>query len=374
MSLSFIKPDFGRNIVNITATLAECLGCPTGKPVLPLLAKELQKGYKNVVFLILDGLGVHPMEVNLPKESFFRRNMREKLTTVFPSTTACATTSFLTGKYPMEHGWLGWSLYFEEIGKSVDLFHNAESSTHIPIGTGFVKGKLPAVAFYKYSKEYRAIAVVPAYWDGDDENRYIWEDFDGMLLHIENICAMAGKQFIYAYFDEPDATMHRFGVTSTEAKTLIEKLEGGLEALFGRLKDTLLVISADHGQTDIGENIELYRDEELLSMLLWPPYLDSRATAFRIKEGQTEKFTAYFGEKYGRDFELFRSEELVRQNFFGGNFVGEHAALLGDFIAVAASDKVMLHHALSHHFRGHHASLTEDEMLVPLIYVGKGSF
>lgn len=371
MNAKFIKPDFRRNIVNLTATLAEHLGRPNEKPILPCLAAELKKGYKNVVFLILDGLGVHPMYVNLPADSFLRNNMRKVLTTVFPSTTACATTSFLTGKYPMEHGWLGWSLYFEELGKSVDLFPETESSTRIPVEAGFVKRTLPAVPFYKSAKGFGVSAVVPAYWDGDDQNRYIWQTFEEMLAHIERICAAPGKQFLYAYSDEPDATMHRFGVTSKETKALIKRIDNGLSALFGRLEDTLLIVSADHGQTDIGENIELYRDGELFSMLLRPPYLDSRATAFRVKEGCEKKFAAYFQEKYGRDFELFKSEDLIRENFFGGNFAGDHAALLGDFIAVASTDKVMLHHALSHHFKGHHASLLPDEMLVPLIYAGK---
>ncbi len=371
MSTSFVKPDFDRNIVGITAAMAEEMGCPTGKSSIPSLAKELQKGYKNVVFLILDGLGTHPMEVNLPKESFLSGNVKEVLTTVFPSTTACATTSFLTGQYPMEHGWLGWSLYFEEIKKSVDLFPETESSTRIPIEKGFVKKNLPAVPFYKGCKERRVSLVVPKYWDGDDENRYEWEDFEGLLAHIENICKQDGKQFIYAYFDQPDGVMHRFGVTSPEAKACIQTIDRGLEKLFSRLEDTLLIISADHGQVDVEENIELFCDAELFSMLSAPPYLDSRATAFRVKKGCKNKFRKYFADNYGKDFELVPPEKLIRENFFGGNFAGKHAALLGDYIAIAKTDKVMLHHALSHHFLGHHASLTAGEMLVPLIFIGK---
>ena len=54
-----IKPDFRQNIVNISATLAEFLGCPNDKPILPDLAQALRAGYKNVVLLVLDGLGMH---------------------------------------------------------------------------------------------------------------------------------------------------------------------------------------------------------------------------------------------------------------------------------------------------------------------------
>ena len=371
MGKPFMKPDFRHSIVNITATLAEHLRCPTGKPTLPNLAEELKNDYKNVVFLILDGLGASPLEKNLAPDAFLRKNVKDILTSVFPSTTTCATTSYLTGKYPMEHGWLGWSLYFEELRMSVDLFPETESSTRIPIEKGFVKRTLPVILFYKAAKERKVSVVVPAYWDGDDENRYEWENFDGLLAHIENICRQGEKQFIYTYFDQPDGVMHRFGVSSQEAKACIGEIDSGLEKLFGRLEDTLLIVSADHGQVDIGENIELYADEELLSMLTAPPYLDSRATAFKVKDGQNEKFVTYFQEKYGWDFDLFRSEDLIRQNYFGGSFIGEHAALLGDYIAVATSDKILLHHPIPYRFKGHHAAYTAEEMQVPIIYIGR---
>ena len=87
-----IKPDFTKNIVNISATLAEFLGCPNEKPTLPALARALGGEYKNVVLLVLDGLGMYPLERNLGEGSFLRKNVKEVLTSVFPSTTTNATT------------------------------------------------------------------------------------------------------------------------------------------------------------------------------------------------------------------------------------------------------------------------------------------
>lgn len=372
MNARFVRPDFTKSIVNISATLAEFLGCHNKIPVLPDLAQELKKGYKNVVFLILDGLGTHPAKINLPEKSFLRRNTRAVLTSVFPSTTTNATTTLLTNETPMEHGWFGWCLYFRELDKVVDIFPEVDSFTGEPIEKGYVKAHLPAPPFYKKNtSDYAVQLIVPDFWHGDDgPNRQNFKTMEELFACIDDACRRHGKQFIYAYISEPDSTMHRFGVTSAEAHTVIQALNDGIKALASTLKDTLFVITADHGQTDVGETVEIYRDEELLPLLAWPPSLEARATAFKVKEGCREAFCTLFRQKYGADFELVETETLLRENYFGGN-IAAHAEYLGDFIAIGTTDKIMKLRPRGHDFLGHHTSLTREEMLVPLILIGK---
>ena len=370
MNTRFIKPDFKHNIINISASIAEFLGCPNDKPVLPALTEELKKGYKNVVFLILDGMGVNPINKNLSEDSFFKRNIKQVLTSVFPSTTTNATTTFLTNQYPMEHGWFGWSLYFEELKRAVDIFLDTDSYTGETIEKGYARKVLPVEPYYKKTKtDYTTNVVVPEFWHNDEENRYVWNTLDEMFGHIETVGKKAGKQFIYVYCTEPDSVMHRYGVSSAEAHQVINRLNDSLEALCAKLTDTLFIVTADHGQIDVDGYIEIYKDKELLSLLEWPPYLEARAAAFKVKKNRHEDFIATFNQKYGEDFELFKVEDLIKDNYFGGNLVGEHAKLLGDYIAVGTTNKIMWLTPLSHDFKGHHTSLTE-EMEVPLIVVG----
>ena len=370
MKKLFIKPDFSNNIVNISATLAEFLGCPNDKPVLPALAKELAKGYKNVVFLILDGMGMHPVNQNLAEDSFLRKNVTQVLTSVFPSTTTNATTTYLTNKYPMEHGWFGWSLYFEELKRAVNIYPETDSYTGEPIEKGYVQRVLPIEPYYKKAKtDYETNVVVPAYWNNDDVNRYVWKTPDEMFGHIATICKKEGKQFIYTYCAEPDSVMHRYGVSSQEAHQVINGLNNSIEELCARLTDTLFIISADHGQIDVDGYVEIYKDQALISMLEWPMYLEPRATAFKVKQDRHNEFTERFREKYGKDFELFRTEDLIRDNFFGGDPVNGHASLLGDYIAIGTTHKILKLAESQPDFKGHHTSVTE-EMEVPLIVIG----
>ena len=60
----FIKPDWENCNLNISATLAEFLGAETKNKTIKVLKDELEKGYKNVVFICLDGFGINPININ----------------------------------------------------------------------------------------------------------------------------------------------------------------------------------------------------------------------------------------------------------------------------------------------------------------------
>ena len=61
MNNKFIYPDFTHSNLNISSTLAEFLGAPNKHATLPMLKKELEKNYKNVVFICFDGMGIYPI-------------------------------------------------------------------------------------------------------------------------------------------------------------------------------------------------------------------------------------------------------------------------------------------------------------------------
>ena len=369
VNMDLIKPDFTRNIINISATLAEFLHSPNANPTLPDLAAALKSGHRNVALLVLDGMGINPLVRNLPADSFLRRNIARVLTSVFPSTTTNATTTIQTNTYPMEHGWFGWSLYFEELHRAVNIFEDIDSQTGEPIERGYSRRALPTVPFYRRTmSEHTVNVVVPPFWR-DEPNRYVWTTIGEFFGQIEAVCKKDGPQFIYAYCTEPDSVMHRFGVTSPEAAGVLRTLNDGLETLVKNTPDTLFVVTADHGQVDVGGIFEIYKDGELCSLLDWPPYLEARAAAFKVKPGCREKFENMFREKYGADFLLLPVEKLIAENYFGGDLVNGHARLLGDCIAVGVTDKIMHLSPRSHAFKGHHTSLTA-EMEVPLILLG----
>ncbi len=366
--MKLIKPNFSKNIINISSSLELFLNGSTDKPTLKKLDKAIHGNYKNIVFIIFDGLGINPLKINLNKGAFLRKKCQDSLTSVFPSTTTNATTSIITNKYPLEHGWFGWCLYFEEIKKVVDLFLATDSYTKEKIDSSFVNEKLPTIPFYKSNHSpYIINRVVPSYFnDGILDNKYEFKDLETFFDTIFSICQKEGKQFIYAYNPEPDHTMHEYGVSSIFAKQAIVKINDYMEKLFNQSKDTLFIISADHGQVDIDGYENIYLDEEILKMIEWPFFLEARAMAVKLKDEYKHTFKRQFNHKYHHDFKIYDVKTLINHNYFGPLRNKEHEKLLGDYIIIAKGHKMFRLNDYYNYHLGHHGSLTK-EMLVPLI-------
>lgn len=366
----FLPPDFQNSVLNISATLAEFLGAPNQNAALPVLREELGRDYRNVVFLCFDGLGLHPLRQNLAGDDFLFRNLRQTLRSTFPSTTTNATRSLLTNRLPLEHGWFGWSMYVPALRQNVDIYPGLDSLTHEAVDRAAFPLDTADFYFDQTRGDYAVHTVFPPYVPVKHEERNLRiQSGEEFWSAVEACCRRPGRQFVYAYYPDPDSTMHRYGVSSPEARHVIRAISAGLKTLHRELTDTLLIVSADHGQVDIEGYVDLYGDERLMSFLQIYPFLEARAPAFLVREGCGPAFESYFRERYGEDFVLFRSRELVEQGYFGDR--GDKAGLLGDYIAIGTdTHRLALLTPDSHRFLGHHTSLTE-EMEVPLILLGR---
>ena len=116
-------PDYKRSILSITSSIAAFFGAGAPYPLLDEVTKALnEKDTKNVVLLLFDGMGEKLLKRHLKDDAFLRKHDLGPVSTVYPSTTTAATTSLWTGLAPGEHAWLGWSLYFKEIGRQIDIY------------------------------------------------------------------------------------------------------------------------------------------------------------------------------------------------------------------------------------------------------------
>lgn len=362
----FIKPNWTNSILNISATLAEFLGAPNKNATLPLLKQELAKGYKNVVFICFDGLGIYPIEKNLNKDDFLRKNISQTLVSAFPSTTTNATTSLMQNQLPLEHGWFGWSVYFKNIKRNINIFLDTDSWTNEKVTIANSPIGKRDYYFDHADSDYQINSVFPSFIKvAHAERNHVFDEEQEFFKRIKEICNRKGKQYIYAYYPDPDATMHKYGVTSKEANAVIKSISERTEKLVASTKDTLFVVTADHGQIDVEGYVDLYKDQTLYDMLETYPYLEPRAIAFKVKQGKKATFEQYYKSNYNEDFKLFKTADLLKENYFGA--FGDKADLLGDYIAIGTyTHKLAILAPAAPRYKGHHTSLTE-EMEVPLI-------
>lgn len=361
--MKIMFPDYKDSLVNVTNSILKYFDIEPFHETLTLLDVELEKGnYQNVLLLLYDGMGYNLLRRNLDRNMFLNRHLKKSISAVFPPTTVASTTSVLTGLTPKEHGWLGWDMYFKELDETVTVYLNTKKDTEELVSSSSV-----AHQYFPYTdiitrinETYKAYEVLPF---GEDK----YTDIEDMNKRILEYSTIPGKKFIYAYFEEPDATMHQFGTDSKRTRNYFQKINDSTNDLCKNLKDTLVIVVADHGHIN-SDTITLSDYPDIFSLLKQDISIESRACAFFIKDGEQKNFENLFHKYFDEYFQLYTKEEVIKENLFG---IGEeHARFqesLGDYLAIAISNKYFRYNENSSVFLSMHAGITEDEVLVPLI-------
>ena len=165
---NIIFPDYENSILNLINSILKYYHVETKYKGLDILDKILQRKYKNIVLIVLDGMGEHIIN-HISPNGFFKKHQIRKIISVFPSTTTAAMTTYYSGKPPIETGWIAWSQYFKEYGRSIDVLPNRDSYT----GEVYKDAKINVQELIQYisiydqieetSKEVKAYEISPSH-------------------------------------------------------------------------------------------------------------------------------------------------------------------------------------------------------------------
>ena len=92
-----IRPDYNNSILNLITSILKYYNVESKYNSLPEIDEILKKDYNNVVLLILDGMGENILN-ELNENELFRKNKIKTITSVYPTTTAAAMTTYYAGK------------------------------------------------------------------------------------------------------------------------------------------------------------------------------------------------------------------------------------------------------------------------------------
>ena len=359
------KPNYDECITNIACSILKYFDVPYKHNTIKEIDDALLSNPKNVVVILYDGMGYNLINRILPENSFIRENLVRSLSSVCPSTTTASTTSILSGLNPCEHGWLGWDTYIKPIDKCVTLFKNTIKDTDIVAADYHVGDKFLYYDDIKTQIEkgkYQASIIFPF-----GEKNVVYNGLDDMNNKILEECKKEGKRFIYAYYEDPDATMHLTGTDSVDTKNAFDMINKSTEELAGKLEDTLLIVTADHGHIN-SSHIVLEDYKDLYDTLRSDVSIEPRFCSFYIKEGREEEFVRLFNKYFENDFILKTKEEIINEKWFGiGEEHKEFRDSLGEYIAIAVGNVNIRYRIPRHNFLSSHAGLTEDEMRIPLV-------
>jgi hypothetical protein len=178
----------------------------------------------------------------------------------------------------------------------------------------------------------------------------------------------AGDRFVYAYYDGIDKVAHEYGVASAHFDLELATVDQMVGSLLAAMPSgTTLLITADHGQVDVGERIVTPAPDVLA--LVAGQSGEGRFRWLHSRIGRQADLAEAAAGAHG-DVAWVVTREQARDEKWFGPVVGAAAwARLGDVALVPFEPISFDDPDDSGPFRlvSRHGSLTSAEMLVPLV-------
>ncbi|MCA9958403.1 MAG: alkaline phosphatase family protein [Anaerolineales bacterium] len=398
----FFPPNYvDGSIANVPATIASLLNVPfVGLP--PLrgdLWQPLAGDVRRVVLLIIDSLGWQMVEKERPLFDELMRGetaVLHPITSIFPSTTVAALSSFWTGVGPAQHGLAGLRLLIPEYGTVTQFINFTPDFGSYPnalVGAGMkpeefldapgVAEQLQAANMPTYRfKGYQLVASALSKMHG----RGVKETFAtittaDMFVQMRNLLEEKAGESMYmaAYWPTIDTMMHRYGwnhpAVAVELQTIFRQLK---EQLLQPLSEvaragTVFLLAADHGQIICPPAHYVHYDDhpQLAEMLLIRPTGEPRLPYFHARQGRQQDVLHYLQDHFAETMLALTGEEALAAGLLGPQpHSSETAVRVGDVVGLMRHDYAFVTAQdleYADRLYGRHGGMTRLEMQVPFL-------
>jgi len=355
-------PDYAGGCVS---NLLPVLLGPDPQP--PAWMPSLALGARQIVLLVLDGLGWLQFQQHRALVPTLASMTGGPIDTVAPTTTATALTSITTGTAPGEHGVMGYRI--EVQGEVLNVLRwstpAGDARRRVPPRQfqpvpAFLGATVPVVSRAEFDGSGFSLAHLAG-------TKHVgWRMPSTMVVEVARVLR-EGEPFVYAYYDGLDKVAHEYGLGAAYAAEL-HAIDGLVADLLAVLPaDVALVITADHGQVDVGPHT-VPLDPSVRGLVR----LQSGEARFRwlhALAGSADDLLAAATEAHGADAWVCSREQVLQEGWFGPRVQARASARLGDVALVSRALVSFDDPADSGPFRlvSRHGSLTEAEVRVPLL-------
>jgi len=368
------------SIVNLMSSIEESFGSKSEYKPLKLLSPKELKNSRNIVLIIIDGLGFEYLK---KKNSILKDYLIGSITSVFPPTTASAITTFLTGVSPKQHAITGWFMHLKEIGTVVKILPFTPRFGGPPLDKYKfrIKDILNQKAFYSKIKTNSYFINHKDIVNSDftktmSKNVKGYKTLDGFFKEIKKIIrSNRNRKYVYAYWPELDSLNHEYGVGSKKSEKHFKEINKKIKEFIKSIKNTTLIITSDHGfiNTTKEKVIWLENHPKLKECLTFPLCGEGRVVYCYVHPDKTKEFEAYIKKYFKNYCYLFKSKELIEKNYFG--LFEPNPKLfdrVGDYVLVMKDNFILkdkIENKKEKIYIGYHGGITKEEMIVPLIVI-----
>lgn len=358
------------SLVNFSNSILKNYGVNTFHDTIPEIDKII-KGHKKIVVLLFDGMGQNIIHKHLKESSFIRSHYIHTINSTYPPTTAAATTAFLSGKYPIETGWLAWMQYIPKYDRNMILFTGKDFNTEENIEKD---GRKIARTMFHFDSIIYLIRSNSFETKAMEINRFPIEVDGPKKLYqgrrrLKKELKGNDSEFIYFYWSDPDMNMHEYGIDNKKIKRIVNRIDKFVKQVTKDNPDTLFLSFADHGHINV-KYLDICEHEDLYSCLSRYMTLEKRTPSFFIKEEKRSEFEGLFDKYYGKYFELLTKEKVLETKLFGeGEPLKDIDKCFGDYVAISNTEYSLYASKECKDpatYNGHHAGGTIEERLIDI--------
>jgi len=379
----FNTPNYNKgNIVNLMSSISNSFGKNHSYNQLECLNDEDLNKFDNIVLIVVDGLWYNYLKTQ--QDSFLYNNLHSKLSTTFLSTTPCANTVFQVWYPPQQHWLTGWTMNLKEIGWITQILPFTLRSCGEKLAKyDFKINEIMDIESYHKWFEGKSFTIVSEEKSRRKfieyvakETEIIWtktyEDTFDTLIELINKKS-SDRRFIHVYMDEFDSIQHNYWIGTKESNSIFNNIDTCINNVAKSVQgtNTKLIIVSDHGILNIPKTSEIWVEdipglEECLTIpITWEP----RVRDCFVRPRKVKEFKKIVKTYLWEYCWCFKWEQLINDNFYGLGVANKKLYdRVGDYVLIMKKDYVLKDH--NHHSeKGSHWSLSDDEMLVPLVIV-----
>ena len=381
----FAGPDFsGGTLADVGPALLNALGA-TSEPAIRFDIPHSAR----VCLFVVDGLGWNQLQRHADVAPYLASLAGRPIPAGFPSTTVTSLSSIGTGLPSGGHGMTGYTSYIADVGQVVnwlawravgsndDLRDRLVPEVVQPNGTIWERADAAGVATTICTFDnFQATGLTRAVLRG---GRWSGTYAEGDAIAAAVDASQQGfRSLVYVYVSALDLVGHMRGPDTESWRSQLAIVDRIASRLGAELpSEATLVVTADHGMVAVPDaaktdydSVPALRDGVLA--LAGEP----RARYVHCEPGAETSVLAAWRETLGSGWRVLTKAEAVEAGLFGPHVTAAASARIGDIVALSLGDEGIVERRKLPRLAsmpGQHGSITDEELLVPLLVAPGGS-
>jgi hypothetical protein len=376
-------PRYGEaSLADVGPSLLAALGVDGERGVL-----GLEPVARACLFLV-DGLGWTQLQRHGDVAPFLTSMTGRPLTAGFPATTVTSLSSLGTGLPPGEHGLTGYTSYVEEVDNVVNWLAWRPVGAADDLRDRLVPEALQQQPTIWERAEAAGVATTMCTYDHFEDSgltravlrggRWAGTLTEGdAVARAVDAAQMGHRSLVYVYVSALDLVGHMRGPDTAawrEQLAVVDRIAERIAA--GLPSDATLFVTADHGMVHVPDDAKVDFDATpVLQQGVRTLAGEPRARYVHCEPGAAADVASTWREVLGAQWRVLTRDEAVSAGLFGP-IVGDDArARIGDVVAISLSSAGIVERRRQPRLSampGQHGSVTDEEMLVPLLESRRG--